>query len=196
MKKKKIKLKSIKKKVAIFLDRDGTLNKAFIKNGLPVSPSSFSEFKILPGVKSSIIKLKKLGFLCLLITNQPDVSRKKIKKKTVIKMNNFIKKKIKLDDVFVCYHDDKHNCDCRKPKPGLIIKAYKKWNIDLKNSFMIGDRWKDISAGKKVGCKTIFINNNYKKDKKIRANFTFKSLFKATNKIEKMTKYNFKSKGY
>ena len=185
---KKKKYNKLKKRAAIFLDRDGTLNKAFIKKGLPISPASFSKFKILPGVKSSITKLKKLKYLCLLITNQPDVSRKKIKKKVVIKMNKFIKKKINLDDVFVCYHDDNDNCNCRKPKPGLLIKASKKWKINFKKSFMIGDRWKDISAGKKVGCKTIFINNNYKKDKIVKANFTFKSLSKAVNKIKKITK--------
>jgi len=187
MTKKKNRYRSLKKRAAVFLDRDGTLNKAFIKNGLPVSPASFNQLKILPGVKNSIIKLKKLKFLCLLITNQPDVSRKKISKNTVKKMNTFIRKEIKLDDTFICYHDDKDNCYCRKPKPGLLIAAAKKWRIDFKKSFMIGDRWKDITAGKKVGCKTIFINNNYKNDKKVRADFAFGSLLEAVNKIEKMT---------
>ena len=146
---------------AIFLDRDGTLNKAFIKNGLPFSPSTFDEFEILPGVKESLLKLKKLNFLCLLITNQPDVSRGKIKKNVVIQMNNFLKSEIKLDDIYVCYHDDYDNCECRKPKPGLLLSAKKKWNINLNESYMIGDRWKDVQAGINAGCKTIFINKNY-----------------------------------
>ena len=185
MKKKNFKLKMIKKRVAIFLDREGTLNKAYIKNGLPISHPSFNKFKILPGVKNSIIKLKKLGFLCLLITNQPDVSRKKIKKNVVKKMNNFIKKKIKLDDVFVCYHDDKHNCNCRKPKPGLLLDGSRKWNINLKESYMIGDRWKDISAGVSAGCKTIFINNKYKELTPQNPNYVTDSLIKAAQFIEK-----------
>ena len=188
MAKEKIKNINFRNRKAIFLDRDGTLNKAYIKNGLPISPSSLNKFKIIKGVKKSINRLKKLNFLCILITNQPDVFRGKISKKTVVKMNSYIKKKIKLDDMFVCYHDNEHNCNCRKPKPGLLVKASKKWKIDLNKSFMIGDRWKDILAGKKVGCKTIFINNNYKNDKKVKADFTFKSLLNAVNKIEKLRK--------
>ena len=188
MKFKKRKVSKIKKRIAVFLDRDGTLNKAYIEKGLPISPSTFDKLKLLPGVKRSIGKLKKLNFLCILITNQPNVSRGKIKKEIVKKMNNFIKKEIKLDDIFVCYHDDKHNCSCRKPKAGLIIKASKKWGIDAKKSYMIGDRWKDIYAGKKVGCKTIFINNNYKNDKRVKADLSFNSLSKAVNKIEELTR--------
>jgi D-glycero-D-manno-heptose 1,7-bisphosphate phosphatase len=188
MAKGKIKNINFRNRMAVFLDRDGTLNKAYIEDGLPISPSSLNKFKIIKGVKKSINRLKKLNFLCILITNQPDVFRGKIAKKTVVKMNSYIKKKIKLDDMFVCYHDNEHNCSCRKPKPGLLLKASKKWKIDLKKSFMIGDRWKDILAGKKVGCKTIFINNNYKNDKKVKADFTFKSLLKAVNKVEKLRK--------
>jgi D-glycero-D-manno-heptose 1,7-bisphosphate phosphatase len=188
MAKGKIKNINFRNRMAVFLDRDGTLNKAYIEDGLPISPSSLNKFKIIKGVKKSINRLKKLNFLCILITNQPDVFRGKISKKTVVKMNSYIKKKIKLDDMFVCYHDNEHNCSCRKPKPGLLVKASKKWKIDLNKSFMIGDRWKDILAGKKVGCKTIFINNNYKNDKKVKADFTFKSLLKAVNKIEKLRK--------
>jgi len=185
---KKIKKINFKNRMAVFLDRDGTLNKAYIEKGLPISPSSLNKFKIIKGVKKSINRLKKLNFLCILITNQPDVSRGKISKKTVDKMNSYIKKEIKLDDMFVCYHDNQHNCSCRKPKPGLLVRASKKWKINFNKSFMIGDRWKDILAGKKVGCKTIFINNNYKNDKKVKADFTFTSLLNAVNKIEKLRK--------
>ena len=171
---------------AIFLDRDGTLNKAFIKNGLPFSPESFNEFEILPGVKESLLKLKKLNFVCLLITNQPDVSRGKINKNVVIQMNNFLKSEIKLDDIFVCYHDDHDNCECRKPKPGLILNAKKKWDIDLNKSYMIGDRWKDVQAGINAGCKTVFINNNYKETKQVKANFITDSLINAVYILEKL----------
>jgi len=171
---------------AIFLDRDGTLNKAIVKNGLPFSPPSFSEFEILPGVKESLLKLKKLNFVCLLVTNQPDVSRGKIKKSVVIQMNNFLKSEIKLDDIFVCYHDDCDNCECRKPKPGLLLNAKKKWNINLDKSYMIGDRWKDVQAGINAGCKTIFINNNYKENKEIKANLTTDSLLNAVYILEKL----------
>ncbi len=173
-------------KKAIFLDRDGVINKIFIKNNLPFSPATFNQLEILPDVKESILRLKKLNFVCLVVTNQPDVFRGKIEKKTVIKMNNYIKNEIKIDDFFVCYHDDCHNCECRKPKPGLLLDAAKKWNIDLKKSYMIGDRWKDVQAGINAGCKTIFINNNYKESKQVDANFTADTLLDAVYIIEKV----------
>ena len=171
---------------AIFLDRDGVINKILVKNNLPFSPSSFNLLEILPGVKESILRLKKLNFVCLVVTNQPDVSRGKISKKTVIKMNNYLKNEIKLDDIFVCYHDDRDNCKCRKPKPGLLLAACKKWNIDLKRSYMIGDRWKDIEAGRSVGCKTILIDYNYKETKPKNPNFTADSLLSSVYIIEKI----------
>ena len=169
---------------AIFLDRDGVINKIIIKNGLPFSPSSFAELEILPGVKESILKLQKLNFVCLVVTNQPDVSRGIIEKKTVVKINNYLKDKIKLDDFFVCYHDDHDNCKCRKPKSGLLLDACKKWDIDLKKSYMIGDRCKDIEAGKRAGCKTIFIDCNYKEAKPKNTNFTTDSLLNSVHIIE------------
>ena len=173
-------------KKSVFLDRDGVINKVYIKDGLPQSPNSLDELKILPGVKESIIKLKKLNFICLMVTNQPDVSRKKIDKNSVIQMNNFLKNEIALDDIFVCYHDDSDNCDCRKPKPGLLLQAGKKWDVDFKKSFMIGDRWKDIQAGEKVGCKTIFLDYKYNEKKPKKPDFVSDSLLNAAHIIEKL----------
>ena len=169
---------------AIFLDRDGVINKVIIKNGLPHSPPSFVQLQILSGVKESILMLHKLNFICIVVTNQPDVSRGKIEKKIVIKMNNYLKDNLKLDDFFVCYHDDHDNCICRKPKPGLLLDAVKKWDVDLKKSYMIGDRWKDIEAGNSAGCKTIFIDCNYKEAKPKKTNFTTDSLVNAVHLIE------------
>ena len=171
---------------AVFLDRVGVINKAFIKEGLPTSPHSLDELKILPGVKESVLRLKKLNFVCLVVTNQPDVTRGKINKNTVIKMNNFLQKEIKLDDFFVCYHDDEDNCECRKPKPGLLLQASKKWDVNLKKSFIIGDRWRDIQAGEKVGCKTIFLEYNYIDIKPKNPNFITDTLLNATYIIEKI----------
>jgi len=172
-------------KKAIFLDRDGVLNEAFIKEGLPTSPKTFEELKILPDVKEAIIRLKKLNFICLVVTNQPDVARGKINKKTVIKINNFLKNEIELDDFFVCYHDDIDNCNCRKPKPGLLLEASKKWNVDFKKSFMIGDRWRDIQSGEKAGCKTIYLDYNYREKKPKSPDFVTDTLLNAVFFIEK-----------
>lgn len=172
-------------KKAIFLDRDGVINKAFIKDQKPYAPLAYEELEILPGVKEAIVRLKNLNYICLVVTNQPDVSRGKIKKETVVKMNKFLKEEIKLDDFFVCYHDDHDNCKCRKPKSGLLKDAAQKWDVDFKKSYMVGDRWKDIEAGLNVGCKTIFINHNYKETKKIISNFTTNNLANAVYIIEK-----------
>ena len=139
------------------------INKAIIKNGLPLAPNSLKTLEILPGVKESILKLKKLNFICLVVTNQPDVSRGKVNKNRVVEINNFLKKEVRLDDVFVCYHDDRDNCNCRKPKPGMIISLAKKWGINLEDSFLIGDNWKDMESGKAAGCRTILIDKLYNK---------------------------------
>ena len=173
-------------KKAVFLDRDGVINKAYIKDGLPTSPNSLDELEILPGVKESVLRLKKFNFVCLVVTNQPDVARGKINKNTVIEMNNFLQKEIKLDDFFVCYHDDEDNCECRKPKPGLLLQASKKWDVNLKKSFIIGDRWRDIQAGEKVGCKTIFLEYNYIDIKPKNPDFVTDKLLNAVYLIEKL----------
>ncbi len=170
---------------AVFLDRDGVINKAIIKDGKPLSPNSLNELEILPGVEHSIIKLKKLNFVSLVVTNQPNVSRKIIDKNNVIRINDFLKNQIAFDDIFVCYHDDKDNCDCRKPKPGLLLEAGKKWDVDFKKSFMIGDRWRDIEAGKNVGCKTIFLDYKYSETKPKKPSFVSDTLFNAVHIIEK-----------
>ena len=173
-------------KRAIFLDRDGVVNKIIIRNNLPFAPTSFKELEILPGVKESISRLKKLNFICLVVTNQPDVSRGKIERRSVIEINNYLKDEIKLDDIFVCYHDDQDNCKCRKPKPGLLLEAAYKWNVDLIKSYMIGDRWKAIEAGQSVGCKTIFIDCDYEETKPKKPDFTTDSLINAVYIIEEL----------
>lgn len=144
---------------AIFLDRDGVINKVRIENGMACSPRILEDFEFLSGVQEAIEDFKKKGYLVIVATNQPEISRGLLKKEELDKMHQKIIEELKVDDIMVCLHDDHHNCDCRKPKSGLLFAAAKKWNIDLAESFMVGDRWKDIEAGKKAGCKTILINN-------------------------------------
>tara|TARA_B100001123_G_C15248203_1_gene1001776 strand:- start:1003 stop:1524 length:522 start_codon:yes stop_codon:yes gene_type:complete len=163
------------KKKAIFLDRDGVINEAIVKNGKPYSPNNISELKINPNAKELIKYLKFKDYLTLVVTNQPDVERKKAKKENVIEINNFLKKSLNLDDVFVCYSGD-DNCPRRKPNPGMIFDAQKKWDIDLSLSYLIGDRSKDIDAGLNAGVKTIFIDYNYDEKKPIYSNYTVYSL--------------------
>ena len=118
---------------AIFLDRDGVLNKVVLreKGKIIGSPKSLKELKLIPNIKKVTLSLKKRGFLLIMITNQPDYLRKKNSKKNILQINYYLKKKLFLDDVFVCFHDDSSKCVCRKPKPGMLFKAKKKHKLDL-----------------------------------------------------------------
>ena len=147
-------------KKAIFLDRDGVLIKIKKIKNKPYSVDKLKSVKIYKRISNLLDKYRQ-KYLLIMITNQPNVSRKLIKKSEIVKVNNFIKKKLILDDVFCCFHDDKDNCNCRKPKPGMLLSAKKKWNINMKKSYFIGDRKKDVIAGKKAGCNNIFIDYGY-----------------------------------
>ena len=172
-------------KKAVFLDRDGVLNRSFIKNGKPFPPFDLNNVEILEGVKDAIIALKKENWLVIVITNQPDVARNKASKQNVEKINSYLKLILQFDEIFTCYHDDIDACECRKPKPGMLVAASKKNNIDLNNSYMVGDRWSDIEAGNNVGCKTIFIDYNYNEKRPENYNHKTKSLKEATKIILK-----------
>jgi D-glycero-D-manno-heptose 1,7-bisphosphate phosphatase len=175
-------------KKAIFVDRDGVLIKAPLVDGKPKSIKKLKLCKIISGVISGL-KLLRENFLIIMITNQPDVYRKNVKKKDVNKINSFLKKKLQIDDIFVCYHDNVHKCDCRKPKPGMILLAKKKWKIDIKKSYLIGDRSSDIVAGKKAGCTNFFINYGYNEKLPSKNDcFYVKSFYVAALKIDKIFK--------
>ena len=146
---------------AIFLDRDGIVNEVIMQNGQPSSPENFGELKLKKGIKTFLDHTRRLGFLNIIFTNQPDVARSIIPIKELNKMHRFIKKTLAINDIYFCPHDDHHNCECRKPKPGMLLQAIAKWNIDSKKSYTIGDRWKDIEAGKTIGSKTILWETQY-----------------------------------
>jgi D-glycero-D-manno-heptose 1,7-bisphosphate phosphatase len=146
---------------AIFLDRDGVLNQAIVLNGKPYPPSSQIELTLISGIQELLEKLKNNGYKLIVVTNQPDVARGKTSKEWVEEINSYIKSRLPIDAFKVCYHDDSDGCLCRKPLPGAILEAAQEFDIDLSCSYMIGDRWKDISAGQSAGCKTIFIDYGY-----------------------------------
>jgi D-sedoheptulose 7-phosphate isomerase len=146
---------------AVFLDRDGVINRAFVRDGKPFPPPTPQELEILPGVLEALRELKANGFQLLLVTNQPDVGRGKLSVQTLDAMHEDLRAHLPLDDILVCCHTDEDKCDCRKPMPGMIIEAARKYNIDLAASFMVGDRWRDIDAGYNAGCKTILIDYGY-----------------------------------
>ena len=148
-------------KPAVFFDRDGVLNHAIIKEGKPSPPASLDELIINSNARVALNNLKAKGFLIIVVTNQPDVARGQTPQHVVEKINQRLLTELPLDDIRVCYHDDVDNCVCRKPKPGLIQQAAHDFSIDLTHSYMVGDRWKDIAAGKAAFCRTIWLKNNY-----------------------------------
>lgn len=150
---------------AVFLDRDGVLNRTFVRDGNPHPPQSLAEFEILPDAESSLRKMKDLGFLLIVVTNQPDVRRGRQSREQVEEMHSVLRATLPIDDIFVCYHDDEDECGCRKPKPGLLLEAARKHSLDLSRSFLIGDRWRDTDAGRAAGCRVVLIDYGYRERK-------------------------------
>lgn len=146
---------------AVFLDRDGVLTRSFTRGGRPYAPTSLEEFELLPGVSESIARLHAAGFCLVIVTNQPDVGAGKLRREVVEQMHASLRAWLPLDDIKVCFHTDADGCACRKPKPGMLIEAARERGIDLGRSFMVGDRWRDVLAGKAAGCKTIFMDYGY-----------------------------------
>lgn len=146
---------------AVFLDRDGVLNEALVRNGKPYGPTQLAELRIPPGTAEALARLKERDFLLLVVTNQPDVARGVQKRDTVEQMDRRLRAELPLDDVLTCFHDDQDDCDCRKPRPGLVKRAAQQYGIDLGRSYLIGDRWRDMDAGTNAGCKTIWIDHGY-----------------------------------
>ena len=147
---------------AVFLDRDGVLNRALVKDGKPRPPKDLTELEVPPDVPAAVKKLKDRGFDLLVVTNQPDVARGTQSREVVESINRALSSSLPLDEVLVCYHRDEDHCDCRKPRPGLLLEAARKRGIDLSASFMVGDRWRDVDAGHNAGCKTILIESGYR----------------------------------
>ncbi len=146
---------------AVFLDRDGVINRSIICEGKPFPPASLDELVILPGVNEALSLLRAAGYRLIVVTNQPDVSRGTTTKNSVEALNASLQDQLPIDAFFSCYHDDSDHCLCRKPKPGLLLAAAKKFNVNVARSYMVGDRWRDIEAGLAVGCKTFFVDYGY-----------------------------------
>jgi D-glycero-D-manno-heptose 1,7-bisphosphate phosphatase len=150
---------------AVFLDRDGVLNKSIIREGRPYPPSSIEEFELYTDVGDGCERLKQAGYLLIVVTNQPDVGRRSQTREAVEAMHRKMLETLpQIGRVEVCWHagsDWGESCDCRKPKPGMILSAAKELGVDLSQSFMVGDRWRDIDCGFQAGCRTVFIDRGY-----------------------------------
>lgn len=146
---------------AVFLDRDGVLNRVIVRDGRPYPPASVEELEVLPGVEQALRRLKRAGFRLIVVTNQPDVATGRQRREVVEAIHARLRQAMPLDDIRVCYHVDEDGCTCRKPKPGLLLEAARAWQVDLAQSVLVGDRWRDIEAGKAAGCQTILLRNGY-----------------------------------
>jgi D-glycero-D-manno-heptose 1,7-bisphosphate phosphatase len=152
------------KQNAVFFDRDGVLNHLVKRDGSYYSPQIFEDFKIVQDAKEIIKLVHEIGYLAIVISNQPDIARGKLTQIELDKMTQLLINETNVDDIFYCTHDDNNDIGCRKPAPGLFFTAQKKYNIDFNKSFMIGDTWKDVEAAKNAGISMILLDKNYNQD--------------------------------
>lgn len=145
---------------AVFLDRDGVINRALVRGGKPYPPSTLAELEILPDVRDALTALRQAGFVLIVVTNQPDVARGTQTRAAVDAMHARLVETLPIDEFRVCDHDG-DACACRKPKPGMLLDAARQRGIALDRSYLVGDRWRDVEAGQRAGCSTVFIDRGY-----------------------------------
>ena len=178
---------------AVFLDRDGVINRPLIRGGKPYPPVNLDEFQILPGVFEACQALKDLEFLLVVVTNQPDVGRGTLAREVVETIHRWLLQQLPIDRVMTCYHGGAvygDPCDCRKPQPGMLFQAAEELKINLAKSFMIGDRWRDVDCGFNAGCETIFIDWGYEEKLKRDPDFRAHDLPGAAQLIEQLEQTN------
>lgn len=168
---------------AAFLDRDGVITNSLVRDGKPYAPMRPKDMEILTGAADAIDALNRAGYRVIVVTNQPDVGAAKVARSVVEAMHEKLLNELAIDDIRVCYHTDNDGCDCRKPKAGMLFDAARDWHIDLSRSVMVGDRWRDIDAGKAAGCRTIFIDHHYEENLRQLPDFTAQSLAEAAQII-------------
>jgi len=170
---------------AVFLDRDGVINRALERDGKPYPPSCLEEFIILPEVPEACRKLKNAGYILVVATNQPDVGRGTLSREVVEAIHSRMCAELPIDHVEVCYHAGRgeSQCDCRKPKPGMLRKAAEQFGIDLAGSWMVGDRWRDVDCGHAARCRTVFIDRGYSEELRHQPDYRARDLAEAAEII-------------
>lgn len=169
---------------AVFLDRDGVINRAVVRDGKPYPPDSVAELEILPGVPQALAALRAAGFLNVVVTNQPDVATGKQRREVVEAIHARLARELAVDAIKVCYHAAADGCGCRKPKPGMLLEAAADHGIDLASSYLVGDRWRDVAAGQAAGCRTAyFIDYGYQEQQPAQPFVAVESLAAATRGI-------------
>ena len=168
---------------AVFLDRDGVLNRTTVRDGVPRPPASADELEVLPGVREALEALDRRGWLLIVVTNQPDVARGRQTRDAVEAINERLRAALPIHAVLTCYHDDGDHCSCRKPKAGLLQKAASEYGVDLRASVMVGDRWSDVQAGAAAGCRTYLVRAAYSQPERCRPDHEVTDLGEAARGI-------------
>jgi D-glycero-D-manno-heptose 1,7-bisphosphate phosphatase len=148
-------------RTAVFLDRDGVLNEPVVIGGRLHPPASAGDLMVRPDTIEACNRLHKAGLLRVVVTNQPDIARGQQTREAVDAINDELRRRLPIDDARICAHDDKDQCACRKPAPGLLVDGAAAWNIDLRQSVMVGDRSRDVGAGRRAGCSVVLIQRHY-----------------------------------
>lgn len=167
----------------MFLDRDGVINRAIVRDGKPYPPHNIDDLEILPGVPEALARLRLAGFYLVVVTNQPDVARGTQRREVIDAMHASLAAALPIDEFRVCDHDDRDDCVCRKPKPGMLDAAARDADLNLSDSVMVGDRWRDVEAGRRAGCRTVFIDREYAEARPDRPDATVASLPEAVDWI-------------
>jgi D-glycero-D-manno-heptose 1,7-bisphosphate phosphatase len=149
---------------AVFLDRDGVINSVIFRDGKPASPRLLSEFHFERGIERPLQRLKIAGLRLFVITNQPDIARGLMDSQVLDCMNQVLMDRLSVEAIEVCPHDDRDDCRCRKPKPGMLLTIANRAGIDLAESFVVGDSWRDVQAARAAGCAGIILERSYNCD--------------------------------
>lgn len=166
----------------MFLDRDGVLNRALVRDGRPYPPATLEELEVLPEVPAALARLRAAGFLLVVVTNQPDVARGEQRREVVDAMNARLLAELPLDAIEVCFEDG-DDAPRRKPNPGMLLDAARRLGIDLPRSFLVGDRWRDVEAGRRAGCTTLFVDRGYAESLRSAPDYTVADLAEAADRI-------------
>jgi D-glycero-D-manno-heptose 1,7-bisphosphate phosphatase len=174
---------------AVFLDRDGVLNRPVVRDGLSFPPGCVEDFELYPEVVQACEQLDQAGFVLIVVTNQPDVGRGTQEKEIVEAMHARLRALVPtLAAIEVCFHGGAaygDPCECRKPKPGMVLRAAAEYGIDPGRSFLIGDRWRDVDCAHAAGCRAVFIDRGYREALKEKPEFTVSSFGEAVATVLK-----------
>jgi D-glycero-D-manno-heptose 1,7-bisphosphate phosphatase len=146
-------------KKAVFIERDGILNEVRPGPKHQIVPLTLEEFKVRQEVVEPLRRLKQVGFVLIVTSNQPGLSRGYQSRRELDRMHDIVRRIFPVDDIMVCPHDEADHCPCRKPRPGLLIEAAFKWHLNLDHSFVISDKWQDAEAARTAGCTSLLLKS-------------------------------------